>query len=119
WRMSMVSLAACGPVWLMQVSGLGDLTVTLGVLFIVGFAWSAINGMMYKIIPFLLWYHLQKDLDIALRVVPKVKQIIPDSTAAKQFWPQLLALLLLLAASLQPGLFTDAAALALAVSALW
>lgn len=119
WRTSMVSLAACAPVWLLQISGRGDFTVTLGVLFIVGFAWSAINGMMYKIIPFLLWHHLQKDLTIALRAVPKVKQIIPDAIAARQFWPHLLALLLLVAASLQPMPFTYAAALALAVSALW
>src|SRR5690606_584867 len=117
WRTAMVSLAACAPVWLLHIAGVGDYTVTLGMLFIVGFAWSAINGMLYKIIPFLLWYHLQKDLTVALRVVPKVKQIIPDAVAAKQFWPHLIAVLLLAAASLRPQLFTHAAALALAVSA--
>ncbi|MCC2596661.1 hypothetical protein LKR43_09950 [Pusillimonas sp. MFBS29] len=119
WRTAMISLAGCAPVWLLQISGTGDFTVTLGVLFLVGFAWSAINGMLYKIIPFLLWYHLQKDLTIALRVVPKVKQIIPDEIAARQFWPHLAALLLLVAASLKPMMFTHAAALALAVSVLW
>ncbi|NYT59563.1 hypothetical protein H0A65_11590 [Alcaligenaceae bacterium] len=119
WRTAMVSLAGCAPVWLLQISGAGDFTVTLGVLFIVGFAWSAINGMLYKIIPFLLWYHLQKDLTIALRVVPKVKEIIPDAIAIRQFWPHLVALLLLVAASFKPMPFTHASALALAVSALW
>lgn len=119
WRTAMVSLAACAPVWLLHIAEVGDYTVTLGMLFIVGFAWSAINGMLYKIIPFLLWYHLQKDLTVALRVVPKVKQIIPDAVAAKQFWPHLIAVLLLAAASLHPQPFTHAAALALAVSALW
>lgn len=119
WRTAMISLAACGPVWLLQIAGWGDYSVTLGVLFLVGFAWSAINGMLYKIIPFLLWYHLQKDLTVALRVVPKVKQIIPDSVAARQFWPHLAALLLLAAASLRPVPFAHAAGLALAVSAVW
>src|SRR3546814_9879410 len=46
WRTSMISLAACAPVWMLQICGRGDFTVTLGVLCIVGFAWSAINGMM-------------------------------------------------------------------------
>ena len=31
----------------------------LGVLMIVGFAMSVINGMLYKIVPFLVWFHLQ------------------------------------------------------------
>ena len=75
--------------------------------------------MLYKIIPFLLWYHLQKDLTVALPEVPKVKQIIPDTMAARQFWPHLLALLLLVLASLQPMFFTHAAALAVVISMLW
>ena len=119
WRTSMLSLAACAPVWLLQTVSQNDYSITLGVLFLVGCAWSAINGMLYKIIPFLLWYHLQKDLTVALPEVPKVKQIIPDTMAARQFWPHLLALLLLVLASLQPMFFTHAAALALVISMLW
>ncbi len=119
WRTAMISLAACAPAWLLHIAGRGDFSITLGVLFIVGFSWSAINGMLYKIIPFLLWYHLHKDLDIALRAVPKARDIIPDHVASRQFWPHLLALLLLVAASLRPMPFTHAAGLALAASAAW
>lgn len=119
WRSATVCLAACGPVWLAHTAGVADLSITLGMLFIVGFGWSAVNGMLYKIIPFLLWYHAQKDLTIALRVVPKVKEIIPDAVAAKQYWAHLVALLLLLLASLQPDAFTHAAGLMLAISATW
>src|SRR5690606_14117900 len=38
WRTAMLSLAACAPVWLLQISGQGHYSVTLGVLFIVGCA---------------------------------------------------------------------------------
>lgn len=119
WHTAMLSLTACGPVWLAQAAGAKDFSVSLGLLFIVGFGWSAVNGMLYKIIPFLLWYHAQKDLAIALRVVPKVKDFIPDAIAARQYWAHLIALLLLLSASLLPALFSHAAGLALAVSAAW
>lgn len=119
WRMAMVSLAGCAPVWLLQLATSADYSVLLGVMFIAGFAWSAVNGMLYKILPFLLWHHSQKDLAIALRIVPKVKNIIPDAVASRQFWAHLPALLLLAAASLWPALFTHAAATAFTVSAAW
>lgn len=119
WRTAMLSLASCVPVWLLQQVTGADYAVLLGVLFIVGFAWSSINGMLYKILPFLLWHNSQKNLAVALRVVPKVKNIIPDPVAARQFWAYLPALLLLAAASLWPMFFTHAAALAFTVSAAW
>lgn len=119
WRTAMLCLAACGPVWLAHAAGVADLCITLGMLFIVGFGWSTVNGMLYKIIPFLLWYHVQKDLAVALRAVPKVKDIIPDAVAAKQYWAHLAAVLLLLSASLRPASFSQAAGLMLAVSAAW
>lgn len=119
WRTAMLSLASCIPIWLLQQVTGADYDVLLGVLFIVGFAWSAINGMLYKILPFLLWHSSQKNLKAALRVVPKVKNIIPDPVAARQFWAHLPALLLLAAASLWPMLFTRAAALAFTVSVAW
>jgi hypothetical protein len=119
WRTSMVSLACCGPVWLAQTLSDSDHAITLGMLFIAGFAWSALNGMLYKIIPFLLWHAAQKDLKIALRVVPKVKEIIPDSMARPQYWAHLLSLLLLLAAGLWPWAFTHAAGAAIMLSAAW
>lgn len=119
WRVSLGCLAAMLPVWLLHAARVADFSVLLGVLFIAGFAWSAVNGMLYKILPFLLWYHAQKDLTVALRVVPKVKEIIPDHSARPQFRIHLGAIILLLLASVQPGLFTHAAALALLLSTAW
>lgn len=118
WRLAMLSLAASGLLWLAALFSDTDLSVTLGVLFIVGFAWSAINGMLYKILPFLLWYHTQKDLQVALRIVPKVKQIIPDTVAIAQFKVHALGISLLIAATLWPALIRPAA-IVMAVSAAW
>ncbi|NYT61833.1 hypothetical protein H0A66_05780 [Alcaligenaceae bacterium] len=119
WRTAMVSLASCTPIWLLQHITDADYSVLLGVLFIVGFAWSAINGMLYKILPFLLWHNSQRNLMVALRIVPKVKTIIPDPVAVRQFWAHLPALLLLAAASLWPTPFTHAAALVFTLSVGW
>jgi hypothetical protein len=121
WRTAMSSLACCGPLWVVQVkTGNPACSVTLGVLILFGVAWSSVNGMLYKIIPFLLWYHTQRSLTgAAMRIVPKVKDMIPDRTASRQFWVHLVALALLLAASLRPAAFTRIGALAAGISAAW
>lgn len=63
WRTAMASLLGCAALWVMPPAvDHAARPLTLGVLFIVGFAYSAINGMLYKIVPFLVWYHLQNEL---------------------------------------------------------
>ncbi|WP_237173809.1 hypothetical protein [Paracandidimonas lactea] len=121
WFMGISSLALCAVLWLAQYLTGIDMSVTLGVLFLAGFAWSVINGMLYKIIPFLTWFHAQRGLPMALPFIPKVKQVIPDARAQGQFYAQLAALILLAAASLLPAQawLTGAAGLAQAVSAAW
>lgn len=51
---------------------------TLSVLaFLMGFAMSVIDGMLYKIMPFLVWFHLFRG---GMKTgVPNMKQIIPES----------------------------------------
>lgn len=119
WRMALICLMAIVPVWLLHIAQIADFSVLLGVLFIVGFAWSAVNGMLYKIIPFLLWYNTQRNLMVALRVVPKVRHFIPDSHARPQAYVHGVALLLLVMATIRPVWFTHAAAAALALSSAW
>lgn len=120
WLVAMCSFIACLPLWLWgRMDTEPGLAVTLGILMIVGVAVSAINGMLYKIIPILLWNHAQMPLKSASPLVPKVKDILPDAMAVNQFWIQLSALILLLLASRWPAPFSVAAALASALSALW
>ncbi len=118
WRTAMLSLVACAVMGLTGAITKILLPVPLGILFIVGVSWSAINGMLYKIIPFLVWYHAQKDLQLALRVVPKVKQIMPDAIGKRQYWIHAAALAFLLAATIWPVLTRPAAAI-LGISAAW
>jgi hypothetical protein len=121
WRMAMLCVAGCGPLWAIQVwTGNAAWAVTLGVILLFGVAWSLVNGMLYKIVPFLLWYHAQRSLTgAAMRFAPKVKDMIPDRVASRQFWAHLAALALLIAASQWPGAFARIAALAVGISAAW
>src|SRR5690606_25200643 len=104
---------------LLQLWPTPHIAMALGVLMVVGVAVSAINGMLYKIIPVLLWNHAQMPLKEASPLVPKVKQILPDHMGIWQFRLQCAALLLLLLACIWPVVFTGLAALASFLSAAW
>lgn len=120
WRMAMASLIGAGPIGLMAVgTGKASMGVLVGIVLLVGAIWSAISGMLYKIIPFLLWYHLQASLDVRSALVPKVKAILPDASARAQFRAHLAALALLVAACVWPNALSRAAAIAFGVSSLW
>ncbi|TAL82770.1 MAG: hypothetical protein EPN62_12865 [Candidimonas sp.] len=124
WYTAMTSLLTCLVIWSVQSLNIKsvdhtDFSLTLGIVFIVGFAYSAINGMLYKIVPFLIWYHLQHTPAAKLRIAPKIAKIIPDTAAQKQFRAHLIALLLLVAATIWPAVFARPAALAFGISSCW
>lgn len=123
WRFGMVSLIACVLVWFSA-----QLTPSwresnaypplLGVLFIGGFAVSVVNGMLYKIVPFLAWFHLQAQLQARAGSIPNMKQMMAESPMRIQFHLHLLACGLLAAAVFRPLPFATLAGVALAFSAL-
>lgn len=124
WRTSMCSLAACAAVWVMgtivpHAYDNNSYPLVLGILFIIGFAYSVVNGMLYKIVPFLVWYHLQNQLTGGCGKVPNVRKILPDSDMEKQFWVHLTALILMLGAALLPTYLTYPAALLFGTSSCW
>lgn len=91
----------------------------LGVLMIFGFTVSVINGMLYKIIPFLSWVHLSMkatELGISRRHIPNIKTFINNSHAHLQLTLHLLALLLIAASTMYPNLFLIPAAVFFALS---
>jgi hypothetical protein len=112
WWLSLGSLLACVLVFL--APGGVEKAVVLGVLFIVGFAMSAVNGMLYKIVPFLLWYHGQH----AGCAVPGVRQLMPDSEPRVQFAWHAASVAMLLAAAVAPGWLAQLAGAVLAVSCM-
>ena len=76
-----------------------NLDLVVGVLMIVGFTMCLITGMLYKIIPFLIWLHLTNAIDMRLRwqlKIPNMKKIIPDDGAQSQFILHFVAIALLL-----------------------
>lgn len=73
------------------------------VIFILGFALSVIHGMLYKIIPFLVWFHLFRGG--IKKGVPNMKEVIPEPWMWRHLW---LHIVTLLAAML--AFFWDAAA---------
>ncbi len=124
WRTGMSSLFACTLLWgagclFPQIADTPTYPLVLGILFIVGFVVSVINGMLYKIVPFLVWYHLQNQLAGGCEKAPNIKQILPDRMAEKQFRAHLLALALLTASAFWPQWLAHLAALALAGSSAW
>ncbi len=123
WRASMVSLLAGAALWLLApwvpaLAQAPQVELLLGILSIFGFAVAVINGMLYKIVPFLAWFHLQAQLFQRVKV-PNMKQLLPDACIRRQWWSYLAALLLLLAAAVQPRVFTYPAALAVGVAGGW
>lgn len=89
----------------------------LGVLALPGVFVSAINGMAYKIVPFLNWLHLQRLMGLG-GMPPNMKAMIPEWSMRWQLRLHSTAILLLLAATVWPGL-SGPGGLAFSVSCGW
>lgn len=125
WRIGMGSLLGASVAWGVRVAwpaplfdpGHESMDILIGVLAIFGFAGSVVSGMLYKIMPFLAWFHLQSMCGPGVRA-PNMKKILPDARQRLQFRSQVLALSLLCAAALWPGTFVYPAAVALGATAV-
>ncbi|MBI5658234.1 MAG: hypothetical protein HZC43_01500 [Nitrosomonadales bacterium] len=120
WRTGLACLLAASVLWLAgQLSGaLADSTfypLALGILFLVGFALSVIQGMLYKIVSFLVWFHLQGKLPVGK--TPNMKDIISDRAARRHWRAHLISLPFCLAAALWPWPWVYAAGGALLLGA--
>lgn len=116
WRLSMASLAASAVLYLMPA---GDaMALVTGITFLGGFAMGAVNGMLYKIVPFLLWYHMQQDPHASKEKILPIRSILPDARARRQFWWHAAALAALLAAVAWPVWLGRPAAVLLAIASL-
>lgn len=124
WRVGMSSLAVAGLVTVAAVTGLLDLAqpkvaLAFGVLLVVGFAVSVIQGMLYKIVPFLSWLHLQNVVTrhnlVGQVKIRNMRQLLPVAGPRRQFVAHLVALGLLLVAASLGGPWVRIAGFALAV----
>ena len=123
WYGALVSLLAAAALrlaagFLPGLANAGFYPLLIGALFIGGFACSVVNGMLYKIVPFLTWYHLQSRLRPGMKA-PNVRQVIGEATMRGQFFAHVAALILLSAASIWPTLLTRIAAAFFLLSSAW
>ncbi|OOZ40328.1 hypothetical protein BOW53_08110 [Solemya pervernicosa gill symbiont] len=121
WRLAMGSLLLALLLWLLAPH-LHLTPIAPVVVLIAGFAVSAVNGMLYKIVPFLIWLHLNNRVQALgswQGKIPNMKQIIPERQARWQFRLQLAALIVLFGALLVPEWLLRPAALLWIASAAW
>lgn len=115
WRFGMVclllalALGIAGQVLPVLDRVQGD-NFALAFLFIAGFAVSVVNGMLYKIVPFLIWFHLQSLLMGVVRV-PNMKLIMPEPGMRRQMWLHFAAVPMLVLSAFWPPLIYLAALL--------
>ena len=119
WKVGMACLIAANVTWALRVFSPTELPeavdVLIGLLALLGCAGSIINGMLYKIVPFLTWFHLQP-LTGAGRLVPNMKEMLSDADQRLQFRVHVAALALLIAAVVWPSVLVYPAALTLGAS---
>jgi hypothetical protein len=107
WRFGMASLifsALLFPVlhWLPE-AWMEAAEISLGIAFLLGFVASVVGGMLYKIVPFLAWFHLKTQTQAKIASIPNMKQMIPDNLAQIHFRLHLASLALLLPAPFLPA----------------
>lgn len=102
WQMAMLALLGCVACWSLAPTA----EFVLGVLFVVGFALTVMIGMLYKIVPFLVFTHLQRAcLGKPTRIVelPSMQKILDVDRGRWQLTVHAVAVLATTAAVLQPA----------------
>jgi len=120
WNVSMGSVLVACAVWLATrfITPLGQWQgwpLLFGVLLLFGCFMSVILGMLYKIVPFLVWLHLQ-NRGRGRVVAPNMKKVLPQLWIDRQMAVHLLACALLLLSVFWPRWFVYPAGLALIVA---
>ncbi len=101
WKLAIYSALLAVSLWLLAQllpawANSREYPLLLGVLLLPGFGCSVMNGMLYKIVPFLSWFHLQNRQLALLRTdvrLPNMKQFISDARAKWQLWVHAAAML--------------------------
>jgi len=104
WRVGMIALLATIFIWIIaqiwnELARQTFYPLLIGILFIGGFILPIIQGTLYKIVPFIIWLHLQNRQMNALESnstnivsIPTMKQIISIRQMRYQFYIYLLGL---------------------------
>ncbi|MDH5631894.1 MAG: hypothetical protein OEZ10_02770 [Gammaproteobacteria bacterium] len=99
WYLAFTSMMLACVLWLARDRlGLEANDMLLGVVLVVGSFCSAANGMMYRIVPFIAWLHLnliRQQQGLPQSTVPNMKQLASDQLSRVQFYLHLSSLILL------------------------
>lgn len=125
WQLAMamgaLALAAWSvALWSPAAAGSPALVFAIGIAGLFGGLISVMSGMLYKILPFLAWMHMQNiGAALGVRKLPHMGSYLSETVAWRHFWLHALALALLLGAAVfgaaLPGL-SRFAGLAMAVA---
>ena len=115
-------LLACA-VWLVahlnaEVDAWQGWPLLFGVLLLFGGFASVVTGMLYKIVPFLVWLHLQ-NRGAGRVLAPNMKKVLPQKRIDRQLLSHLASCLLLLLAVFWPDWFSYPAGLGLIIANGW
>ena len=88
------------------------------VLLLLGAYVSCITGMLYKIVPFLSWLHLQNQGQGKV-MAPNVSRLLPEKDAMRQFVFHCLTLFIGLGAAIFPDFLARLAGFGVMLSMLW
>ncbi|HSD53088.1 MAG TPA: permease [Burkholderiales bacterium] len=119
WQLGMASIALAAAVWCVRAvrpEAPGTLDLLIGCLAIGGGAVAVIAGMLYKIVPFLGWFHLQAS--VGPKGAPHMKKFLGDSPQQLHVRVHLVAVVFLAGAAVWPQPLAYVAAAALGASAL-
>lgn len=119
WQMGLISLPlSLGFLLLYQIWPISAFAFIFAFFFLIGFALSVTSGMLYKIVPFLVWFHRFSML-IGKVPVPLLKDISPDKSARLQ-WKSLTTtvIILVLAVIVNSDIALRLGGLLLAISSL-
>ena len=119
WRAGMLFIIVASLAFVASAAAVAPprLAVVVGLLALGGGALSLVNGMLYRIVPFLAWFHLYT-LAGASPYVPNLKDYLAESRQRRQLALHAAAIVLLVAAALAPNALAHVAALAFVASAV-
>ncbi len=99
WKLSLYSLLISLFIWTFVKN---DISYLLSIIFALGFLYSLLQGMVYKIIPFLCWFHLTSKGHFT---VPTMRELIIESSIRLQFYIYASSLLFFILASFLSPIF--------------
>ncbi|MEW6648223.1 MAG: hypothetical protein AB1450_13570 [Pseudomonadota bacterium] len=116
WYLGLLCLLAAAGLWSLHqgwphVMAAALFNVWWGVLVVVGAGVALISGMLYKIVPFLVWLHLNNRMQEAGQwqgQLPTMRQVIAERQARRHLYLHGTATVLLLPGTVWPWLFYPA-----------